>query len=647
MNKIINHLQTTERICQVVNNKMICQVITGNIPHVGTVLDFPTEETRIDDEKIAEIIKLRKPGTKPFRYLSVGDPNYLPFSFLERGLRCGAAVCLLRRPYSPQDLMDIIRDYTTDEFPAILDILSQELAIEPEFWQRFTKVSEALEDENFNNCMTQNRDKRILVPIATGFLVGRNYLLTNHHVLPSIEEAEDFIAQFRYETDELERDNNCANYRFDTSFFKTNDKLDYTLVKLHSLSEEERLKNRLSFLEAGDNFGWLSMQKEDRLISPTLTIDDAKRIQEKLPEAWKNIPEDLQNKATISGLPGEPVNIIQHPRGRYKEIILSDNRVQVIYENFLEYAADADFGSSGSPVFNVQWQLVGLHHAALVESNNEANDNSSETQIKVRGNVGIRIHQIVKDLEGQEGTEDFLNEFVYNQGRTKRKVYILAGRKREDVFEREEDAEIDAQITKALGQEIVNILKTSFPSNFNPQLVPEENLSSQEDAIAWINQRTEQDYKVGDVALEILTNYASQPPQKSPYSKTFEVRGATVYYIQFKSERKAHAEMLLNSLVKKVPELPNRGAQPDTAVIVQGLDFCRDIKMPSLDLFVGYLNNSKDLELLKNRTNDIASGIANGLVEWSNYLCPQPQQQALLASQKKYVSSVPEIKNDK
>ncbi|MCC5639710.1 trypsin-like peptidase domain-containing protein [Nostoc sp. CHAB 5844] len=623
MNKIFTDEKTVKTICKVVNDQGICTVITSNIPQTGTILDFTQEKTKIDGNKLAAIIKLRKPGTKPFRYLSVGDPDYLPFSFLERGWRCGKSVCLLTRFYFPQEVMDIIGDYSIDEYPRIINILSQELSLEQGFWEKLTKVSDAWKDDIFKTCMEKNRNKRILVPIATGFLVGRNYLLTNHHVLSSQEEAKDFVAQFQYETDELDKDKNCINYKLDPSFFKSNEALDYTLVKLHSLTEAEREENKLAFLEAGDNFGWLQMLREDTSIAPTLSIDDAQRIQETLPEAWANIPQELQKKALISGLSGEPVNIVQHPRGRAKEIVLSDNRVQFIYDNYLEYAADADFGSSGSPVFNVQWQLIALHHAALIESNDE------EKQIKVRGNVGIRIHQIIADLENnQAGTTDFINEFIDKKVRQNKRVYILAGRQRNQVFERTEDVELEAKITKDIGKEIVKILQLP---GFDPQLVPDEHLNTQEDAIAWINQKTKQDYQIGDVAIEILTNYSSQPQIKPVYyaksaGVNSEARGATVFYIQFKKERKIHAEMLLNSLLKIVPELPSRGAQPDTAAINQGLDFCRNIKMPSLDLFVGYLSSSQDVELLQNRTHDLASGIANGIVEWSQNLCPQPQK---------------------
>ncbi len=62
----------------------------------------------------------------------------------------------------------------------------------------------------------------------------------------------------------------------------------------------------------------------------------------------------------------EYVNIIQHPRGRPKEVALQDNQVVKVDNVVVQYSCDTEPGSSGSPVFNNQWQLVALHHASVV-----------------------------------------------------------------------------------------------------------------------------------------------------------------------------------------------------------------------------------------------------------------------------------------
>jgi endonuclease G len=46
-------------------------------------------------------------------------------------------------------------------------------------------------------------------------------------------------------------------------------------------------------------------------------------------------------------------------------VALRDNRIVDVFDNFLHYEADTQPGSSGSPVFNDQWELVALHHASV------------------------------------------------------------------------------------------------------------------------------------------------------------------------------------------------------------------------------------------------------------------------------------------
>jgi len=121
--------------------------------------------------------------------------------------------------------------------------------------------------------------------------------------------------------------------------------------------------------------------------------------------------------------------------------------------------------------------------------------------------------------------------------------------------------------------------------------------------ISWINSRG----RVGDVALEIHADAFSDP----------SIRGASVFYIANNDERKAHAELLLLALLRRVPQLPSRGARPDTTTGVGSLVFCRQVVPASLLMEVGFLTNPDDRFLIQNRRRDIALGIADGLATWS------------------------------
>ena len=64
------------------------------------------------------------------------------------------------------------------------------------------------------------------------------------------------------------------------------------------------------------------------------------------------------------------LNIIQHPEGDTLKIALDSNGIDGIYEDtgLIQYLSRAAGGSSGSPCFNDQWQLIALHHAERAKS---------------------------------------------------------------------------------------------------------------------------------------------------------------------------------------------------------------------------------------------------------------------------------------
>ncbi len=131
--------------------------------------------------------------------------------------------------------------------------------------------------------------------------------------------------------------------------------------------------------------------------------------------------------------------------------------------------------------------------------------------------------------------------------------------------------------------------------------VPDDLSSSQ--SIQWINARARPD----DVALEIHADGYSNP----------DVRGATAFYIANNTARKNHADLLLLALIRRLPELPNRGAKPDTSTGIGRISFCRDTILPSILMEVGFLSNPNDRFLIQNRRKDIALGLADGLAAWS------------------------------
>jgi hypothetical protein len=124
--------------------------------------------------------------------------------------------------------------------------------------------------------------------------------------------------------------------------------------------------------------------------------------------------------------------------------------------------------------------------------------------------------------------------------------------------------------------------------------------------ITWINSRA----RSLDVAIEIHANAAPNP----------SVRGASVFYIADNNERRNHAELLLVSLLKIVPQLPGIGSKPDTESGTEGLAFCRRTSIPALQMQVIFLSSPEDRFLLQNSRRNFALGIAEGLVAWNRII---------------------------
>lgn len=165
---------------------------------------------------------------------------------------------------------------------------------------------------------------------GTGFLVGPELLMTNNHVLENESDVRRAVAQFDYQDNASGELLIRQDYRLNPDkFFITDTKLDFTIVGVESVSARNRPISA---------YPWL------RLIA-------------ELGKAEK----------------GDDVNIIQHPRGGLKQIAFRRNEVIEIPDGkkeFLYYTTDTEPGSSGSPCFNDQWELIALHHSGVAKLTN-------------------------------------------------------------------------------------------------------------------------------------------------------------------------------------------------------------------------------------------------------------------------------------
>jgi endonuclease G len=181
-----------------------------------------------------------------------------------------------------------------------------------------------------------------VVGFGTGSLVSTQLLLTNHHVLTDAAVAGRSVVEFDFQDglDGLPLPTVTLGLDPDRLFLADED-LDYALVALKATPEE---------LAA---FGW----------NPVI---------------------EAEGKAIL----GDFVTIVQHPSGEKKRVALRDNQVVGLPGDFMHYRADTKPGSSGSPVFNDQWEVVALHHAGV-----PAPGHPGEFV-----NEGVRISRVVADI---------------------------------------------------------------------------------------------------------------------------------------------------------------------------------------------------------------------------------------------------------
>lgn len=207
---------------------------------------------------------------------------------------------------------------------------------------------------------------------GTGFLVSPRLLLTNHHVLGDAGAAGMALAEFDYQDDAEGRPLVPTSFDLDPeAFFASDADLDWALVAVREASRDGA---------SLADFGWLP------LIGTTGKAANA-----------------------------EFLNIVQHPNGEPKQMALRENRLVDMLERHLHYESDTAPGSSGSPVFNDQWEVVALHHAAyprtaggeiLAVGGKPWTSAMGEDRIDWVGNEGVRVSVLVDTLRrlGPRGT---------------------------------------------------------------------------------------------------------------------------------------------------------------------------------------------------------------------------------------------------
>jgi len=166
-----------------------------------------------------------------------------------------------------------------------------------------------------------DRDKRYW---GTGWLLTESLLMTNHHVFNARDDGEpdasatDFREQalhttLQFDVDSLDSGSDPVNL---VEVVAEDQNLDYAIARIAAQPERA-----------------------------ALTID------------WT--PFTLK--------PGDvvPLDVIQHPSGQAKKIAIRNNLATAAASPELRYFTSTLGGSSGAPVLNDKWQVVGIHRGSI------------------------------------------------------------------------------------------------------------------------------------------------------------------------------------------------------------------------------------------------------------------------------------------
>lgn len=182
---------------------------------------------------------------------------------------------------------------------------------------------------------------------GTGFRIGSDLVLTNHHVL-------------------FPENNKAATVQVDFSF-----DVDTAGASLPVVSLAGDVATIVG--DAGDDWAVVRVAN----MKPNIPIIDL--------------------AADVVPTNNEQAFIVQHPEGRQKRLGFVRNMITSVTDQFVQYLTDTQPGSSGAPVFDAQGRLIALHHRGGTPTQKTG-------MAPLTKNQGVRISRVVAGL-GAQGVE--------------------------------------------------------------------------------------------------------------------------------------------------------------------------------------------------------------------------------------------------
>ncbi len=157
---------------------------------------------------------------------------------------------------------------------------------------------------------------------ATGFLVSPDLVMTCSHVIPDVATAARAVIEFDYVETAGDTFARPKAFAFEPErTFVTDEERDFTIISVATRNDsDDALSGR-----------------------PFIPVD---------PRAGKLIV-------------GEEINLLHHPFGEPMQLLARGNVVRDIFDDLIHFDGFTRGGSTGAPVLNDQWELVGLHHGRV------------------------------------------------------------------------------------------------------------------------------------------------------------------------------------------------------------------------------------------------------------------------------------------
>jgi outer membrane protein assembly factor BamB/tetratricopeptide (TPR) repeat protein len=228
-------------------------------------------------------------------------------------------------------------------------------------------------------------------PVGTGFLVGPSAVMTNHHVIQSVLTGEDGPGDVALRFDYKVLSGGKTLYG--TPFRLASGKDDWLIAASPSSAVDLQPEPKqgtpgedeldYALLRVGDEVGRQPVGERPDPKAP--------------PRGWIEVLDQ-----PYEFKPNSALHIIQHPLGEPLKLSLQQEAVLGLNgnETRVKYTTNTEPGSSGSPCFNANWNLIALHHGG---------EPAGPAHSPARYNEGIPVQRIAAALR-REGVMSALSD---------------------------------------------------------------------------------------------------------------------------------------------------------------------------------------------------------------------------------------------